>query len=195
MTNLLWTYYSRSANLWEKLQRHTTIFWCEQHVVWHFWLLKVQWIHSATTVRRQPDTHLSLTDITKKKRVIICLGKTDTELCPILALSPYLTLRGSSQAPCSSCKTSPTWPDPSSQKSYKRYYKEAGINNLKYASHIFRVTQQLLWLKSTSRCTWYWESGREKHTKFMSSQHQIGQGFQATSNSSSKAPAVINPDS
>jgi len=73
-----------------------------------------------------------------RKGATICLGKTDTEFCPILALSPYLTLRGSH--PGSLFIMQDLTYNLARFKftdKLQEILKEAGIDNSKYASHSY----------------------------------------------------------
>jgi len=106
-----------------------------------------------------PDTHLSITDIKIdniakpmmvyvkikesktdpfRKGSTICLAKTDTELCPVLALLPYLVLRGSHPGPLFIMQDHAFLTRTKFTDKLRGILRAAGIDDSKYASHSFR---------------------------------------------------------
>ena len=106
-----------------------------------------------------PAVHLSVTDVTvdntemptmvyvqikesktdpSRKGAIICLAKTDNELCPVLALLPYLALRGARPGSLSIMQDHTFLTRAKFTDRLREILKAAGIDDPKYASHSFR---------------------------------------------------------
>jgi len=151
---------------------------------------------SEFTVHQQseydPDTHLSITDIRidnimkptmvyvhiKESKTdpfwkgsTICLAKTDTELCPVLALLPHLVLHGSHPGPLFIMQDHTYLARAKFTDKLRVIIKSARIDDSKYASHNFRSGAATTAAEVSIRDVHIKMLGRWK-SEFMSSLHQ-----------------------
>ena len=73
-----------------------------------------------------------------RKGATICLARTASNLCPVLALLPYLVLRGSQPGPLFVMQDSAFLTRSKFTARLREILREAGIDDSKYASHSFR---------------------------------------------------------
>ena len=106
-----------------------------------------------------PSTHFSLSDIAIdstispsmvqvtikqsktdpfRKGVTLSLAKTDKEICPVLAILPYLALRGSRPGPLFITEDQSFLTRPRFAEHLQDTLRQAGIDDKNFATHSFR---------------------------------------------------------
>jgi len=126
-----------------------------------FGFLRVSELTAPSLTQYDPEVHLSLADVAldshhspskvwlfiKQSKtdpfcqgVRLCLGKTDSSLCPVKALLPYLAARGAIPGPLFICKGGNV---PLSQQLFRSLLsdvlKQSGLDDTLYNTHSFRI--------------------------------------------------------
>ena len=71
--------------------------------------------------------------------VILTLGKTDKEVCPVIALIPYLTIRGPQKGSLFITETHNYLTQPMFHSLLKELLQQAGLHTHQYNTHSFRI--------------------------------------------------------